>query len=174
MLDRIRAVTLDDLELLLAWRNHPNIRHFMYSKHEISPKEHREWFALASKDKSRHLCIFEQQGKPCGFVSFKETGAGGIAEWGFYTAPTALRGTGRALGHTALLHAFSNLKLHKICGQALRANRRSIEMHKRLGFEEEGVLREQHFDGSSYHDVVCFGLLSEDWRIASKESTNVE
>jgi len=36
----------------------------------------------------------------------------------------------------------------------------------RLGFQREGVLRQQHFDGQQYHDVVCFGLLANEWHHA--------
>jgi UDP-4-amino-4,6-dideoxy-N-acetyl-beta-L-altrosamine N-acetyltransferase len=53
--------------------------------------------------------------------------------------------------------------LHKLCGQALAFNERSIRFHQNLGFRREGVLRQQHFDGEQYHDVVCFGLLASEW-----------
>ena len=162
---RLRPLTSNDLELILEWRNHPDIRRFMYSTHEISPSEHRQWFESASKDKGRYLCIFESDGHPCGFVSFTGAEAGSIAEWGFYSAPTATRGTGRALGKVALRFAFLDLGVHKVCGQALRDNVRSIEMHQSLGFTTEGIRKEQHFDGVEFHDVLCFGLLCAEWRI---------
>ena len=28
----------------------------------------------------------------------------------------------------------------------------------------KGVLRQQHFDGNRYHDIVCFGLLKHEWQ----------
>jgi RimJ/RimL family protein N-acetyltransferase len=97
-------------------------------------------------------------------VNFNETGNGGIADWGFYAAPAAPKGSGRQLGHAALSHAFTQLKLHKVCGEALAYNQRSIQFHQSLGFQQEGTFRDQHFDGERYHHVICFGLLSYEWQ----------
>ena len=97
-----------------------------------------------------------------------EIAAGGIADWGFYAAPDAPKGTGRKLGASALTYAFARLELHKVCGQALDFNERSIHFHLRLGFQQEGVLREQHFDGEQYHGIVCFGLLATEWQATTE------
>lgn len=162
--DWLRRMEDGDLEQVLAWRNHPEIRSFMYTRHQITLDEHRAWFLKASVDPSRSLFIFERDGISCGFVNFHLTGEGGVADWGFYAAPDAPQGTGRGLGTLALKHAFVEMQLHKVCGQALGFNERSIRFHQRLGFTREGTLREQHFDGERYHDVVCFGLLAREWK----------
>lgn len=160
----LRPMLESDLEQVLGWRNHPEVRRFMYTQHEISLDEHSRWFAKASKESKRHLLVFEVSGKPIGFVNINEIAAGGIADWGFYVAPEAPKGTGGELGNAALTYAFVKLGLHKVCGQAIAYNERSIGFHRRLGFTLEGTLRQHHFDGEYYHDVVCFGLLSSEWR----------
>nr|WP_255676088.1 UDP-4-amino-4,6-dideoxy-N-acetyl-beta-L-altrosamine N-acetyltransferase [Pusillimonas sp. MFBS29] len=161
----IRKVTRDDLELILCWRNHFDVRKYMYTQHEISLEEHINWFDRASKDTARHLLIFEENNMPLGFINLHLLGEGGIANWGFYVAPNAPKGTGWKLGQDLLHYAFVILGLHKVCGQVLSYNERSIRFHLRLGFQQEGVLREQHFDGNSYHAVICLGLLATDWLI---------
>lgn len=157
-------MTNEDLDRVLAWRNHDEVRRYMYTQHEISRAEHARWFEQASRDPSRHLLVFEGNSVPLGFINLQQVAPGGVTEWGFYVAPDAPRGTGRQLGHAVLQHAFTHLGLHKLCGQALRFNTRSIKFHQRLGFQQEGVLREQHFDGQNYHDVMCFGLLVSEWQ----------
>ncbi|WP_416199234.1 MAG: UDP-4-amino-4, 6-dideoxy-N-acetyl-beta-L-altrosamine N-acetyltransferase [Pseudomonas helleri] len=152
----------DDLELVLSWRNHAEVRRYMYTQHEITLKEHTEWFERATLDTSRHLLVFELKETPVGFVNIREIAPGGIADWGFYAAPEAPRGTGQKLGKAALQYAFCQAGLHKICGQAIAFNQRSIKFHLSQGFQQEGILRNQHFDGKQYHDVVCFGLLATD------------
>lgn len=164
MTQHMRRMRQADLEQVLAWRNHPDVRRFMYTQHEISLEEHISWFERASQDARRHLLVHEQGGVALGFVNLHEVGAGGIVDWGFYAAPDAPKGTGRQLGRQALLYAFGELGLHKVCGQALAFNEPSIRFHLRLGFQQEGVLREQHFDGERYHDIVCFGLLAAEWK----------
>jgi UDP-4-amino-4,6-dideoxy-N-acetyl-beta-L-altrosamine N-acetyltransferase len=153
-----------DLARVLAWRNHPEVRRHMYTQHEIALDEHQHWFDRALQDPRKHLLIFELGKQPLGFINFRELAIGGIADWGFYAAPDAPKGSGRHLGRAALDYAFTEFKLHKVCGQALAYNKRSIHFHQSLGFQQEGTLRDQHFDGERYQDVVCFGLLSHEWQ----------
>ena len=159
----IRPMIYADLERVLAWRNHPDVRRYMYTQHEITLAEHRRWFDRTLLDPKKHLLIFEANYQPLGYVSLSETGSGGVADWGFYAAPDAPKGSGRQLGRAALNYAFTQLKLHKVCGQALAYNERSIQFHQSLGFQQEGILRDQHFDGERYHHVNCFGLLCIEW-----------
>lgn len=159
----IRAVTQDDLPMLLTWRNHPSVRRFMFTQHEISPEEHLNWYAKASQDKSRRLLIVEEANCPIGYVQFDHVTPGGISHWGFYKCPDAPRGSGSKLGHVALTHAFSTLQLHKVCGQAIEGNAASKAFHQSLGFIQEGVLRDQYCHNFIYHSVICFGLLQAEW-----------
>ena len=167
MLDacQIRLMTEDDLPMVLAWRNHPDVRRCMFTQHEISMEEHRNWFAKTILDTSRCLLIVEKAKQAIGYVQFSQVSDGGIANWGFYVCPKAPKGTGIKLGAMALSHAFGPLKLQKVCGQAIGNNQASIAFHYRLGFVLERVLRdEQRIDGA-YHSVHCFGLLSKEWRV---------
>ena len=161
---QIRPMVHVDLELVLTWRNHPAVRRYMYTQHEITLAEHQSWFERSLRDQRKHLFVFEANHQPLGFVNFNETGNGGIADWGFYAAPDAPKGSGSRLGRAALNNAFTQLKLHKINGQALACNERSIKFHQTLGFQQEGILRDQHFDGERYHYVICFGLLCHKWQ----------
>ena len=159
----IRPMSHFDLERVLAWRNHPDVRSYMYTQNEITLAEHQCWFERTLLNPKTHLLIFEANHQPLGYVNISETGNGGVADWGFYAAPDAPKGTGRQLGHAALNHAFTQFKLHKVCGQALAHNERSIQFHQSIGFQQEGILRDQHFDGERYHHVNCYGLLCSEW-----------
>lgn len=170
----IREMIAADLELVLEWRNHIDVRRYMYTQHEISFAEHKSWFERCSNMPNRHLLIYEQEGVPLGFVNFNQINDSDIADWGFYAAPEAPKGTGRQLGQAALDFAFTQLQLHKICGQALSFNDRSINFHLSLGFRQEGVLRDQFNDGKQYHSVVCFGLLITEWRTIQEGGRNVK
>jgi UDP-4-amino-4,6-dideoxy-N-acetyl-beta-L-altrosamine N-acetyltransferase len=160
----IRKVNEQDLSMVIAWRNHADVRRFMFTQHEISLDEHRNWFAKASLDPSRSLLIVEEAGQAIGYVQFSKVEDGGIADWGFFVRPDAPKGTGRKLGTMALNHAFGPLKLHKVCGQAIASNQASIAFHQRLGFVLEGVLRDQQRINGTYHSLHCFGLLATEWQ----------
>ena len=160
---RLRPMEAKDLELVLVWRNHPAVRRFMYTTQLISPEEHARWFERSKHQTGVWLLIYERAGSPTGFVNISESRCPHVADWGFYLAPDAGKGTGQALGTETLKYAFESLQLHKLCGQALGFNKRSIHFHEKLGFVREGVLREQHFDGEHFFDIFCFGLLASEW-----------
>jgi UDP-4-amino-4,6-dideoxy-N-acetyl-beta-L-altrosamine N-acetyltransferase len=153
-----------DLALVLTWRNHPEVRRYMFSTHEIAIEEHRRWFDQAKQESARHLLIYEREDVPLGFVNLHVVNpVAGFADWGFYVTPEAPRGSGIFLGKAVARHVFGALGLYKLSGQVLKFNERSLRFHLRLGFKQEGVLREHYFDGTDYHDLVCFGLLKNEW-----------
>lgn len=159
----IRAMTEHDLEMVLAWRNHPNVRHWMYNKSLISQQQHQAWYAKESVNPNRHLLIVEYDNTPFGFVNLHQIAHVDAADWGFYLAPNTDKGSGKKLAELTFELAFSKLKLHKLCGQVLSNNTRSIQFHLNQGFEQEGMLKEQYLDETGYKDIVLFGLLKEKW-----------
>lgn len=159
----LRPLAAENLSMVLEWRNHPDIRGSMLQQHEITPAEHAAWFERVSGDPTRKLLVGWERGSPIGFVHLTNATSGGVSDWGFYAAPGAPRGSGTKLCASALDLAFRELALHKVCGQALGFNKASVRVHEKLGFVHEGVLREQHRMGATYHDVICFGLLHRDW-----------
>jgi RimJ/RimL family protein N-acetyltransferase len=134
----------------------------MFNQQDISIEDHRQWYINKSKQHNQHLLIFEDNKTPQGFVSFSIRD-GNIADWGFYKSPSSPKGTGYKLGQSALRHAFEILKLHKVNGQVIGFNENSLKFHLALGFIQEGVIRESYFDGTSYHAIIHFGLLKDEW-----------
>lgn len=164
----VRVMTEADLAIVLEWRNHTSVRQQMFHPAEISEAEHKKWFSACAMNDKRHLLVYEEHGKPMGFVQFTELNAGKVAEWGFYKSPAAPAGVGRRLGSAALDYAAGMLALVKICGNVFESNKGSIRFHQKLGFELEGTLRAQHYDGVRYHDVWCFGYIFNGQGITGK------
>lgn len=162
-----RQLVQDDLALILSWRNHPAVRRHMFTQHEISLAEHQQWFQRTSGDTRKKLLIVEEAGTAIGHVNFSDVEPGGVANWGFYAAPGAAKGSGRKICTTALNVAFGEYELHKVCGQALESNKASAGLHLALGFSLEGRLREHSRTSQGYQDLLCFGLLEREWMTSS-------
>lgn len=158
----VRSMQTKDLQIVLSWRNHPKVRSVMFSNHEIEPEEHATWFKNCLADASRKMVIFESDGSPRGFTNLRIDSMSHNAEWGFYVAPDAPKGTGTAMAKAVIESAFLEWGVHKISGNVLEKNERSRTFHAMLGFQLEGILRQHHFDGSTYQDVYQFGLLAGD------------
>jgi UDP-4-amino-4,6-dideoxy-N-acetyl-beta-L-altrosamine N-acetyltransferase len=164
---QLRYVQETDLEIILEWRNDESIRSFMYTQNKITLEEHKNWFAKAKTSPKRHLLILEKNNQKLGFMNITETKPGGIAEWGFYTAPNAQKGTGTILGNLSLEFAFLKANLHKVCGETIGYNEASKKMHLKLHFNQEGIQREQFFDGEKYNDIYLFGITNQEWKKAN-------
>lgn len=61
---------------------------------------------------------------------------------------------------------FDELGVHRVTIRAGVDNVRSRAIPERLGFTQEGVMREAErgSDGRGFHDLVVYGLLEDEWR----------
>jgi UDP-4-amino-4,6-dideoxy-N-acetyl-beta-L-altrosamine N-acetyltransferase len=159
----VRKMGVNDLEYIWRWRNHPNIRRFMLTQHEISFSEHLVWFNSMSQDDKNVLLIVNEGEQPRGCVIFSDIQRKSNAHWSFYSAPENAPGIGTQVCATALEFAFHELGIYKVAGQVLDFNKSSIRVHQKLGFTQEGNLRKHILINGEYHDLLCFGILSNEW-----------
>lgn len=60
--------------------------------------------------------------------------------------------------------AFNSQGLHRLWTRVPAREKGIIEMFRQVGFEEEGLLREDHFGGGTWQDSVLLSLLSAEAR----------
>ena len=102
----------------------------------------------------------------CGLFSFDvlahhaEIGIGLLPEW-----------TGKGYGTEALRglirFGFQDRNLHRIGLGAAATNAGALASYRKLGFVEEGRLREHGFIDGAWVDEVCMGLLRSEWVTAA-------
>ena len=63
-----------------------------------------------------------------------------------------------------LAFGFIDLGLHRIEANPLAENTPSINLLRKLGFKQEGVLRQRHYFRGRFEDQVYFGLLRDEGR----------
>ena len=170
MTTRLRPVALTDTDRLFSWRNHPDIRRWMFNQEVLLYENHKQWLQSLSQRKDFYGLIFEWQQEPIGFASFTLLGSEHVAEWGFYLSPfidrstEKMRGVGSALGAAMVNYGFTELQLHKIYGQVIADNIRSLQFHEKMNFVKEGCLKDHYYNGASFLNVYCFGLLRDCWQ----------
>lgn len=167
----LRPLTEEDLPLVLSWRNAPEVRYNMFTRHEITEAEHRAWFAGLQQD-PQSLCFIHEDdhGQADGVVNFTQyQPAHSRSFWGFYLGKSAKRGAGTALGLDALDKAFGEMGLHKLNAEAIATNEASLRFHKKMGFQQEGLFRDFFFDGQKFIDVIRMGILSVEWTAKRNE-----
>jgi [ribosomal protein S5]-alanine N-acetyltransferase len=72
------------------------------------------------------------------------------------------KGHGSAAIRAALALGFNELLLHKLWLMVFAHNARGRRLYGRLGFVEEGVLREEYFHENGWHDMVRMSMLAQE------------
>lgn len=102
MLDKknaqLRALNANDLEMVLQWRNHDEIRKWMINSDVIALSDHLAWFERNKERTDRLFFIFEYQQQPQGYISFIAVPNSSVYEWGFYIKPQAEKRNGAFIG----------------------------------------------------------------------------
>jgi UDP-4-amino-4,6-dideoxy-N-acetyl-beta-L-altrosamine N-acetyltransferase len=162
----LRPVTEADSPTLLAWRNSPDVRAFMYTDHVIAADEHARWFARAIVDPTRRYWIIESDGAGVGLANLYDIGApAGSATWAFYLADPAVRGkgVGAMTEFRVIEQAFGPLGLNRLWCEVLETNAPVIKLHKRFGFIEEARLVARAVKDGSPIDAIGMALTATHW-----------
>ncbi len=80
--------------------------------------------------------------------------------------PDSVKGVPAAVEALKLLYelAFDRLGLHRLHGAVVAENHQMLKWHLYLGMKEEGRLREHQFIGDRFHDIVCVGMMEQEFR----------
>lgn len=140
----------------------------MYSSHEISRDEHESWFSSMLMDNSKRWLILNFRQQDCAVIYFSDIVGADSCSWGFYSAPFAPRGISLIVELAGLEYAFENLSIHSLKCEVLSGNKQVINLHKKTGFTQEGLLRQSRDTPRGREDVVLFGMKKNHWPFARK------
>jgi diamine N-acetyltransferase len=159
---RLVPLALEHLPLVMTWVNDREVmQYFAARQTDITEEEERRYLAtlLASKS-DRAWSIFE------GDTYVGQCSINQIywpARNGRLFIVVRKEHQGRRLGPRAiellLERAWSELGLHKVWLIVRRDNRSALAMYTRLGFDFEGVLRDEYFVQDVFHDMVRMSVL---------------
>ncbi|MBE9250762.1 UDP-4-amino-4,6-dideoxy-N-acetyl-beta-L-altrosamine N-acetyltransferase [Dolichospermum sp. LEGE 00240] len=162
---QLRPLQESDLEMVLSWRNSERVRANMYTDHIISLEEHQTWFKKIKDAPTVDYLICEFQNHPIGLVYFTNIDKNNNkCYWGFYLGETATPlGGGGALGFISMEYIFELVDFRKVCSEVLSFNNKSLKLHKKFSFQEEGCFKKHIYKNLEYQDVICLSLFQEDW-----------
>jgi RimJ/RimL family protein N-acetyltransferase len=73
------------------------------------------------------------------------------------------KGYGQDAIRTVVSYGFRHRNLQRVWLTVVETNDRALGAYKRCGFVEEGRLREHVWSDGAHRDLVCMGLLREEW-----------
>src|ERR1700722_17324178 len=161
-----RPLAYEDKETIRRWRNLPQVRHYMFTDHIISPEEHAAWFDSIFDNPSYRYWIIRCDEEDVGLLNLYDIDTHNRrCQYGFYVIGPNVRGktVGMFTEYFALQYIFAELRLHKVCCPVLAFNRGVLRMHEAFGFVQEGHLRSHIVRSDGTHDVICMGILKCEW-----------
>ncbi len=136
----LRAITDEDTDLIVRWRNNDRVfNNFVFSE-ELTPQMHREW--LEEKVKTglveQFIIIEKQTSKPIGSVYFRDIDTKNkTAEYGIFIGEDEAigKGYGNETAELAIKHAFDDMELEKISLRVFKDNLAAIKSYEKAGFK---------------------------------------
>jgi len=165
----LTAINEDSLEQLREWRNSPKLKQYFREYREISDVSQKRWYEnyVLNDCQQIHFEIHVNRTKKMvGYCCL--TGINWInktAEFSIYLGDSTSYGHGYGIDALNLLlnHAFNDVNLNKIWGEVF-VNNPAINLFKKIGFLEEGLLKQHHYKNGEFRDSHIIGLLACDWQ----------
>ena len=134
----LRAVTADDADRLLEWRNDELAVRFSGSGRPVTPDEHARWFEGRRRDRAARFWVAVSDGSAVGQVRIDAIdGVGVIA---IVVDPRHRgRGFGAAILRAAILAAAGDPGLTRLRALCHRDNRASLRLFEAAGFRRLAV-----------------------------------
>ena len=163
----LRVTEREDVEFLQRARSDPDLRRpLTYTEPRTSEQivEFYENTVAADNGDANLLVCLPDRDAPIGEANLFRV-EDDHAEIAYWLVPEA-RGEGYATEAAGLLldYAFETRGLHKVFARVVAFNEASTGLLKRLGFAEEGRLRDHVYLDGDYQDVLLFGFLREEWQ----------
>jgi RimJ/RimL family protein N-acetyltransferase len=165
----LRKFESKDVEALYQFKNDPDIRQLLVGfSMGMSLDDIRSWIDFHNGHKSEFLrCIATRSGDQCiGHIGLYEIDhRAGQAGFGVCLDPKYLgQGIGKSMTKKILAYGFTELNLHRIHLTVLENNIPARRLYEKLGFKEEGLLREAQFKKGEYLNVCAMSILRSEWK----------
>lgn len=112
-------------------------------------------------------------GVPIGLIGFKSLDASGSLVEGVAVLAEEFRGTGlfQAAARLALTCAFEAMGVHRVEFRIDVRNGRASGALRKLGAQQEGVLRRARVTEHDVHDQVLWAMLASEWAVPAPRAT---
>ena len=164
----------EDMPLLLEWRNDPNNRKYFREYRETNLEDQLNWYEnIIMKDPTWHHFIVKpilEPNKVIGVVLLNHihpiyrTGEFGIT---LGDSEYREKGYGKDMLLTLIKYGFNQLNLNRIWCEVY-SNNTSIHMYRKIGFKDEGILRQTVYKDGEYLDSYILGMLKSDYELLYK------
>lgn len=173
ILDTDREMQLE----IRNWRNHDDIRKYLFNIDLITENEHSNWLKSLKND-DKNLC----------FVAYKDSVAIGVVnatkidkidkrcDLGIYlNRDYFFKGLGSCVYYSFIEYMFENFNIEKINCEVLEDNISSLKLHRKIGFIED-IKRKEIIKNNKKTNAHLFEISKKEWleiRLKIKENLSI-
>jgi len=163
---QLAQLTKEDLPLLLQWRNSISLKRLTGPGPFLPISV--EQIDLSSTSTQIQFGIRELSSDSLvGYITLANIiWSNRTAGLGVYIGELEQFGKGWGSEAISLLldYAFDELNLHRVHLEVVGYNQRAIRTYRKLGFVQEGTLRQHGERNGRRYDTLLFGVLASEWR----------
>jgi RimJ/RimL family protein N-acetyltransferase len=136
--------------------------------HPYTPEHARTWYDYVQSHDSEHVFKICGDGSLMGVIGLVHETEHDRAELGYWLGKAYWnRGVMSAAVPMALAYAFGVLCVRRVYARCYAANAASRRILERNGFISEGCQRQHHECMGVVHDLMCYGLLVDEYTAAA-------
>lgn len=166
----LRQMTLEDADFVFQHFGDPAVSRYLMDEPPVTEYARAQeiiQFYLEPEEKTHNRWVMVRKADhqyigTCGFHKWDRQHF--RAEIGYDLSPSCW-GQGYMMEalRTVISNGFAQMRLNRIEALVYVENGRSIQLLRRLGFKQEGVLREYLYSDGRFYDHYLFALLQKEW-----------
>jgi UDP-4-amino-4,6-dideoxy-N-acetyl-beta-L-altrosamine N-acetyltransferase len=124
------------------------------------------WFSRVREDSTLRYWVVLLDGQPVGLISLTNIDlVNRRCDWAIYVGEQWARGRGVASSaqYFGAVECFDRLGLEKLCCEAFEFNSSAIELYKKFGFEQEGLMIDHYMKNGIFENILVLGLSRSRW-----------
>ena len=173
----LSSLNKESIEQLRAWRNNTELRKYFREYREISKEMQEKWFENTIGNRFQvdfeiHDITEKNLIGHCGLYYIHWVNR--TAEFTIYIGNVSFRkkGYGSDALKTLLNYGFNELNLNRIYCEVF-SNNEAIKVYRKIGFKDEGVLKEHYYCDGKYWDSYILGMLKKEWNLLNKNEKEI-
>lgn len=161
------------IEQILKWRNHVDIRRYMYNPNPIALQEHQRFIGSLSVREDVYYWLVYKNGSIIGVVNLTDVQVEDrTAELGYYIVPDLLNsGIGLDFAYANFCFAFDIIGCNKLVGGIHSENRNALLLDKYLGC----VMKDTKVLGADacFQEFITWEITKEHFDNTSREKNDI-
>lgn len=162
----LREIEEEDLDLIVKWRNDPEILRWLFSYLPLNKIKQKKWYEKYLDDPTQQTFIIEvkEERTPIGTIGLTDIDyKNQRADLGILIGDKSWqnKGMGKEALKLLIKFALDKMNIRKIKALVFKENVLAIKFYKSCGFVEEGVLRKEVYKNGDFKDVVIMALFKD-------------